>query len=268
MKLPFLLFIALVLAACPIAGAELASESVAQKLANEIKVPRVDFKEATLQEALEFLAKHAKALDPKGKGMNIFFKAAAIQNNPPGPGAPAANGIPAPPPPPGAVPPPPPAPGQPGNEKRVTLSLRNVSLSQALLNVVQLSNCKLRWDENGVMIAANGDKIARLPLKVAAGTDPKLVADIKATVLPKVNFGKSTVRDACEFLHQRFKQLAPNEEGLNLALNLKAEEASRVVTFTANDLPVLEAFRYVAELADLEVKLEKFAVVISAPEKK
>jgi hypothetical protein len=48
-----------------------AEETGVIKLARELRIPKVEFREATLSEAIAFLMQKSKTADPKEKGINI-----------------------------------------------------------------------------------------------------------------------------------------------------------------------------------------------------
>ena len=61
------------LVATPILAAP-PKETVLQKKLKSIVIPRIEFREATVVEAIEFLKQRAKQLDPDGVGVNIALK--------------------------------------------------------------------------------------------------------------------------------------------------------------------------------------------------
>ena len=90
-------------------------EKVARKL-NTIIIPRLDFRDATVREAVDFLKKKTADLDtaepePAKRGMSVVLKL-------------------------------PPNEGQSG-EKRITLSLKNVSLMDAFKYTAELASCQI-----------------------------------------------------------------------------------------------------------------------------
>ena len=139
--------------------------AISSKLARII-VPKVEFKEATVREAIEFLKDKSKILDtqeqdPTRKGVNIVLQldTAAVPSAPltPTPAAAAPAGIP------GLEPAAPAAGAAPAataaaapsvnpNEARVTLSLQNVPLMEVLKYITSLSGLKVKIDPYAVSI--------------------------------------------------------------------------------------------------------------------
>jgi len=116
-----------------------------------IIIPKLEFRETTIREAIDFLKKKSTELDadapPGERGLNIVLKLDA-----PGSGPSAIPGIAAAPgrgqSTPEAAPP---ALGNPA-EARITLSLKNISMLEALKYVTTLANLKLKVESNYVSI--------------------------------------------------------------------------------------------------------------------
>jgi type II secretory pathway component HofQ len=99
------------------AAAEAAAKPAAMKKAEAIVLPKIDFQEATLSEAVIFLGEKAKELDADKQGVNLILE-------------PAAGGL----------------------EPTLTLSLANVPLSEALRYVAQLAGCEIVADDNAITL--------------------------------------------------------------------------------------------------------------------
>jgi hypothetical protein len=91
-------------------------ESAALKKAGEIILPKVDFREATVAEMVNFMRAKAAELDPEKSGVNIILQ--------PGTGA----------------------------EARITISLANIPLIEALRDTAHLAGLKLRVEANALVI--------------------------------------------------------------------------------------------------------------------
>lgn len=137
---------------------------------NKIIIPKLEFKEATIREAVEFLKKKSQDLDtsepdPAQKGVNIVLKldAAPALGVPAMPeAAPAIPAIPGLEPLPGAAPAMPAAPAAPmgmgmsPGDARITVSLTNIPLVEALKYVTQLANLKFKVEPYAVSIVPIG----------------------------------------------------------------------------------------------------------------
>ena len=121
-------------------------------------IPRIEFKNATIREAVEYLTKKSKELDPVDEpktGVNIVLKLDAGSSV----GVPEA--LPPPPVGPGGIPgldagPPPAAPapalGGGGTDARITVALSNIPLIEALRYVTGLANLKFKVEPFAVSV--------------------------------------------------------------------------------------------------------------------
>ena len=131
------------------------------KKLNTITIPKIDFRDSTVREAIEFLVKKSKELDPEKEGVNIVPKleggsAPALA----APAFPAVGGpatIPGLDPVPAAPEAPASAPLVGGNgDTRITLSLSNVPLIEALRYITTLANLKIKIEPFAVSVVPIG----------------------------------------------------------------------------------------------------------------
>ena len=152
------------------------TEYITTKL-NRIIIPKIEFRDATVREAVDFLKEKSRDLDttepdPARRGVNIVLQLdtggglssapAAITPAPAAPAAPAGGGIPGlePVPVPGAVAATPVVSAgsaavptvSGGAESRITLSLSNIPLMEALKYICELANLKLKIDPYAISI--------------------------------------------------------------------------------------------------------------------
>jgi hypothetical protein len=277
---PFLFVAILMLPVCSHAQEDSAQAanppSGAYQTASGIVLPKVDFREATIREAVEFLRLRSKTLDPLGKGVNILVKGdepkapagAPVRAIPGIPGLPERGALPAP------------APGEqaPDAPTRTSLTLNQVPLPEALKYLASSANYQIRWDEHAVvLIAPEHGKAAppaepRPELNMAAGVPKAILEKLQQITLPKVQFAHSTPRDAFDFLMQRARALDPDGAGIPIAVKgdrpdgLRPDDA-QFLTFTAENLSLIEILRYVAELSGNELVIEPAGIFIG-PKKK
>lgn len=135
-----------------IAPAQTTAPSTVQitKKLNGIIFPKIDFRDSTVREAVEFLVQKSKTLDPDNQGVNIVLKL-------------GGSGVPAPrrpvaPPPVGSIPGLPgldPIPGtsdpDPGGI-RITLTLNNVPMLEVIKYITNLANLKYKVEPSFVQI--------------------------------------------------------------------------------------------------------------------
>ena len=121
--------------------------ALVQKKLERIIIPRLELRDATIREALDFLKKKSAELDdsPTGKGVNILLKLEAGAVTPPSPSpVPQNPGLES------AQPPPQPSPAP--NDARITVTLNNIPMTEALRYITSLANLKFKIEPNGVVI--------------------------------------------------------------------------------------------------------------------
>jgi general secretion pathway protein D len=166
------------------------NERIMKKL-ERIIIPKLELKEATIREAIDFLKKKSIDLDvdsPQGeKGVNIVLKLDAGGGSAPAPEAVAPAVTPIPglepiPAAPGAVP----APAIPGvaaapavnpSDARVTVSLTNIPLIEALKYVTSLASLKFKVEPYAVFVvpqSVNTDVLVTKEWKVRPDLIPRV----------------------------------------------------------------------------------------------
>jgi general secretion pathway protein D len=125
---------------------------------NRIIIPQIQFRDATVREAIDFLKQKAYELDPETdpakKGVNIVLKlepSGAVTAVAPA-ATPSEPAIPGLEPEPAAAPALVREPGTGPPEARITLSLSNIPMSEALRYIAYLANLKVKVDPYAVSI--------------------------------------------------------------------------------------------------------------------
>lgn len=247
---------------------DVAPASAAYQAASKIVIPKVDFRGATVREALEFLRVRAKSLDPDGKGINIIIKFEGLREPapPPPPRAPGPDGIP------GLD-----VPGAPAAKDDgpvlVTLTLGNIPVTEAVRYVAFLVDGRVRWDEHAVVVIAPEPgkgapaKEVRPGLKVAPGVNKSVLEKLNATIFPKIDTKEASPREVFDFIAERAKAVSPDGTGVSFIWKGEQPANPPKLTYRADHMPLLEVIRYTAELSGLEVTIDPFAVVLSPLEK-
>ena len=191
--------------------------------AAKIIFPKIDFRDATLREVVEFLVVKSKALDPAGKGVNVVL-------------------------------------GDEGkaSDTKITLTLSNIPLSEALRYVASLAGLGLREDEFAIFIGRPQEAVAK-PVAGVSGGGGK--ADTR-WIFPKLDFRDATLREAVEFLIVKSKTLDASGTGANILIRNAEKSGAAKITLSVADVPLSEVLRYVAALANCEVTREEFAFII------
>lgn len=94
-----------------------------------------------------------------------------------------------------------------------------------------------------------------------------LSAKMEGIVFPQVEFSGATIEEAVEFLRVKSRDLDvtetdPARKGVNIILKAGDSASAASISLSLKDVPMLEALRYVTELAGMKFKVEPFAVLI------
>lgn len=84
---------------------------------------------------------------------------------------------------------------------------------------------------------------------------------------PQVQFSGASIEEAIEFLRVKSRDLDVNEtdpsrKGVNIILNSGDSPSTATISLDLKDVPMVEALRYVTELAGMKFKVEPFAVIV------
>jgi len=110
---------------------------------------------------------------------------------------------------------------------------------------------------------------ARTMLKTAMENDIKARAsarELEKIILPEVKFNEVTVREAFVYLSQKIGAARGDNKPYNIIVTVPDEVLKdKSVTLALTSIPATDAIKYVAELANLQVTFDQFAVKISQP---
>ncbi len=139
----------------PIGREAVRQADILRKL-NQIIIPEINYREAVVSDVITFLSEESRRLDPEKVGVNIVLSSgiAAPSTAAPTPApAPAPEGQP------------PATAGESLEGRKITLSLRNVPLIDALKYVTTLADLKYRVESSAVIVlpanAPEGDMVTR-----------------------------------------------------------------------------------------------------------
>ncbi|MEP6670695.1 MAG: M56 family metallopeptidase [Chthoniobacter sp.] len=209
------------------------AESAALKKAEKIIIPRIEFREATLAEALDLLRAKARAADPDGKGVNVLVKAEV------------------------------------NADLRITLSLTNVPLIEGVRYVAGLANLELRVEPYGLVLVQAGEPTPPATSGVAPIVAPAESAALKKAeriIFPKIEMREAPLAEMLDYLRTKATELDPDKTGVNIVLQPGTESDARITVSLVN-IPLIEALRYTASLAGLEVRAEPNALILAPPAK-
>lgn len=203
----------------------------------KIIIPTIELRDTPLTEALAFLRQQARDLDPEKRGINLLHI--------------PAEGVPDP---------------------LITVSFKEIPLSEALKYLAVLSGLEVEFGDPAVVFRTPAPKpvlspdaaveTAKVPMTVKpSGKSADLAASI---TLPEFVVEEASLPSVLQFLQQKSLELDPAKKGLNLILNAPGDPAPGTIriNLSLRNVPLSEAIRYVAELANLKLRYDEDAVVL------
>lgn len=199
----------------------------------EIIIPKVEFDNTPLQDALRYLNQMSNEL---GDGVNIILNAPE------------------------------------SGDTKITLKLTNVPLVEALRYTASLARLKYRIDSNAVVLLPLKPKLDPIkegweaPAHLGEGV---IAEKLKSIRISSINFKDTPLRDALNFLAQRSVELDSTTEdrskkGFNIILSGSGPNFDSLITLRLTDVSIVEAIRYTTSLADLRYTVDDHAVVVRA----
>jgi hypothetical protein len=172
-------------------------------------------------------------------------------------------------------------------EQRVTVNVEAGTLLNALKTIGAKAGCEVQLEKSAAVFREKG--APPLPPIVWKRNTKEVAANLEKMRFPRLEFRQATVRESVEYLVQKSKQLW-SESDVNVVM--KAEEVGPSgevpaapaqdipglpgppppppgpkVNFVASDMPLIEAYRYVAGVAGLQVIVtrERIEIVPAKP---
>jgi beta-lactamase regulating signal transducer with metallopeptidase domain len=201
--------------------------------AEGIIIPTVQFRGATLKEAIEFFRVKSREADPAKKGVNIVLSADAAKS-----------------------------------QARLTLDLKDVPLSEALRYTAALSELELRADAVSVILtkpAPGARALTPAVTPIQPAVPPVKSAALekaKTIILPQVTFASASAAEAVEFFRIKAQQADPEKKGVNILLAGGSPPKVSQITLDLKDVPLSEALRYTAELLEMDLVAEDHALYL------
>lgn len=100
-----------------------------------------------------------------------------------------------------------------------------------------------------------------------AGKKSPLQAKLDAIVIPQIQFHEATLSEAMEFLRRKSQDLDtsttdPNQKGVSIIVKTDGNTAEARITLDLKNIPLGEALKYVAQLSNLRLVVERNAVLL------
>lgn len=204
------------------------TDHITNKL-NTIILPQVAFNDATIEEAIEFLRVKARendntaTTDPKMKGVTILLRKSDKQ------------------------------------AARMTLSLTQVPLAEALRYVTELAQYQYRVTPYAVLVEEKG--AAAGARRFSTNAPPAPAANGGQIVIPEVKLSGASLEESVDFIRIKSRDMDPHQKGANIVVKPGGKAVE--ITLDLKDIPVSEALRYIAELANHRLTVDAQAFLLT-----
>lgn len=155
----------------------------------------------------------------------------------------------------------------------ISLDLRDVSVVDVLGYVAEMAGLRLRVDENAfvleeaVLVGAREkeEKAGHPETKSALNPQSEIEERASGIILPNIEFAEATVQECVEFLRgATARRHNPDGDSMAVKVLLATPKGAVLpkVTLFLKDASLRDVLRYVAELAELKVRVEGDAFVL------
>lgn len=134
--------------------------------------------------------------------------------------------------------------GAESSTSKISLDLKDVPLGVAIRYVAELAGLEMRVEPFAVLVAP----------KATNGPRPANVEAASPIILPQVEFRDATLDEAIAFIRAKSRDIDPNKKGVNILVKPGGKDAK--LSLSLKQVPVNEALRYIAELANHQLTLE------------
>lgn len=231
----------------PAVDSEEAAVAKLTKKLQTIIIPRLEFRDATVTETVDCFRRMFTGFDepnPARGDMNFVLNLGAMP----------ASELP-----------------------RITVSLTDIPVLEALKYVTGLANLKFKVERSAVVIVPLDAKTkpASAPLVRAAPGERtiqgKVSGKLNSIIVPQLHFRDATLREAVDFLKKKTVDLDtaepdPARRGFSVVLKLPpttGDSGEKRITLSLKNVPLMDAFKYTAELAGCEMAIDPYALTIT-----
>ena len=143
------------------------------------------------------------------------------------------------------------------------------SLSAEAQRAYMTGDLKTAREKFQLILAADPQNVvAKHHLRMIAVNEAKanasgasLQTKLRLLILPKVEFGNATLDSALEALRQQATKVSGGKVAATFVIQ-PGVDASKPVTLHLENIPFLEALRYIGNLANVEFAVEQYAIVV------
>jgi len=146
----------------------------------------------------------------------------------------------------------------------LTLNVQKIPLSEAVKALAQLADLEIKVEGGTIHLKSKGGEATAggtlpSPLDVArpGGKAVKLPAKAERLVLPELKLQNMSPAEAVRLIASKAKEADPQRKGVVINLTGGAELHEAGITLSVRRIPVAEALRALAQLADLEITVEE-----------
>jgi hypothetical protein len=233
-----------------------AHKNIIAKL-NKIIIPKIEFREATVRECIAFLHQKSVELDPapdvarRGVGIDSKTDPEPAGTLPPG-FTPAPGGA--------VVSP---------DDTKISLSLTNIPLGDAIHYIAFLGGMKAGFDSHGLLFeplaAGQGLKDDPLNPSFNGGNNRAMTAKLDRIIIPEIEIREASLDQVIAFLRQKSIELDalekdPAKKGVNIFF--KPGDPGTKFIFSLTNIPLGEALSCVARTAGCKLIIDPHAVVL------
>ncbi|MEM7394945.1 MAG: STN domain-containing protein, partial [Verrucomicrobiota bacterium] len=247
-----------------------------QQKMDKIIIPSIEFRSVNIRDVIKFLVDASVAGDPASSGVNVVLN---LGDEMPAPPAPVQVDDPFSFDDPGDFdldPVDEPATGG-GGERAITLSLRRVSMHDAIRYITEVANLSYRIEDNAILIGPRGRYSNDTLAGVWYADDMDKNVDLKTPsmrfenklekiIIPSIEFRSVKINDVVTFLVDASIAGDPEKVGVNIILDERnIDPEQRRITLSLRRVNLHDALRYITEVANLKFRIDDNAVFISPP---
>jgi hypothetical protein len=88
--------------------------------------------------------------------------------------------------------------------------------------------------------------------------------ELSTVVLPKIDFKEATLGSVFDYLRQQVPKVSGGKKSVNFVLQVPEDRLQAQVTLQLTNIPFTEALRYLADLSNLQLEYQTYAIKVTA----